>query len=521
MQPNGSYLSAMLTDFYEITIARSYFNEGRQDEPAVFDLFYRKQPFKGTFAVFAGLSDAINFIQDYKFTEQQLAYLQKNLDGDCDDFIEYLRNFDPKKLKIYAPPEGTIVFPRAPLLRIEGPIAYCQLIETPLLNAINFPTLMCTNALRFKLHAGDRGLMEFGLRRAQGSDGGMAASKYSYMGLFDSTSNVLAGQLYDIPIAGTVAHSFITSFFDVSQLRTTCLNHKVTGQPVDLLQCAKKVFEVMKFSPNPSETVAFVSHAISYPANFLALADTYDTLKSGVPNFLGVAYGLEQAGYRARGIRLDSGNLSELSKKVREMYSNFARTFDIKHAEHYVISASNDINEEVLIELEKSGHEIDMFGIGTHLVTCEKQPALGGVYKLVEVDGVARVKLSEDISKSTIPCRKQLYRCYDSNNKEIADLLTLDNEQPVAGIIHGFQVYPTSEPITIDCAKIEPVYNVVWGPNAVPVENLHQARERVLDAYKNFNKDVLSVRNQKTYSVAISQKLHEEMVRLIEANKVH
>lgn len=514
-------MSAMLTDFYEITIARSYFNEGRQDETAVFDLFYRKQPFHGSFAIFAGLAEVLNLLQNYKFSEEDLNYIRKNLDGDCDSFIDYLRKFDTSKLKIYAPPEGTVVFPRAPLLRVEGPIAYCQLIETPLLNAINFPTLICTNALRFKVHAGDRTLMEFGLRRAQGSDGAMAATKYSYMGLFDCTSNILAGQLYNIPVAGTVAHSFVTSFYDISQLESTKIPHKETGEMIDLLECAQKVFAEMNFTPMKQETVAFIAQARCYPNNFLALVDTYDTLNSGIPNFLGVSYGLEQAGYSGKGVRLDSGDLAELSKQTRAMFKEFANKYGIPHAEKYIISASNDINEKNLIWLEEVGHEIDMYGIGTHLVTCERQPALGGVYKLVEVEGVARVKLSEDISKSTIPCKKQLYRCYDQTGKEICDLLTMDDEVPEPGKLDLFQVYPTSEKTTHEIATIKPLYNVVWGEGATEIESIHQARARVLDAYNHFNKDVLGVVHEKQYCVAISQKLHEEMVKLIAANKVH
>ncbi|OHT06267.1 nicotinate phosphoribosyltransferase family protein [Tritrichomonas foetus] len=517
---SASFRSAMLTDYYELTIAYAYFKEGRQDEPSCFDLFYREQPFGGSFAIFAGLNEAISFLSNYKFSEDQLEFIQKSINGECPEFIEYLRQMDMSKLRIYAPLEGSVVFPRAPLLRIEGPLAYCQLIETPLLNAINFPTLMATNALRFKIHVGDRKLMEFGLRRAQGSDGGMSSSKYSYLGLFDCTSNVLAGHLYGIPITGTVAHSFVSSFYDISQIHTTKIKHATTDEMVDLLEYAEIVFKEMNFKPNRAETVAFISQAQSYPANFLALADTYDSIKSGVPNFLGVAYGLHRAGYRAKGVRLDSGNLAELSKQVRQVYRDFAAHFDLPYAADFIISASNDINEKALIRLEETGHEINMFGIGTHLVTCQLQPALGGVYKLVEINGHARVKLSNSFEKITLPFKKMLYRCFDSTGKEIADLLTLSDEEPQPGVLNAFQVYPESKPIKIECARIEKMYNLVWGVGAIPPESLHQARERVLKAYNGFNKEVLAVANEKQYCVAISEKLYEETSKIIDSCRV-
>ena len=517
---SSSFLSAMLTDWYEITVARTFFNEGRHNEKASFDLFYREQPFDGTFAIFAGLNEAIRFLKDYKFSEEQLHFIQRNLTGETDGFINYLRSIDTSTIKIYAVPEGSVVFPKAPLMRIEGPLALCQLIETPLLNAINFPTLMTTNALRFKLHVGNRKLMEFGLRRAQGSDGGMSSSKYSYLGLFDSTSNVLAGEMYGIPISGTVAHSFITSFFDFSQLKSTKIKNLKTGEMIDLLESANIVFKEMGFHPNKTETAAFISQAISYPNNFLALADTYDSIKSGVPNFLGVAYGLEKAGYRGKGIRLDSGNLAKLSKKVRELYRDFAKHFDLPYAEHFVITASNNINEKQLIELEKDGHEIDAFGIGTHLVTCERQPALGGVYKLVEVNGTPRIKISDNAAKYTIPCRKNLYRCYDKDGIEIADLLTKLDEKPQPGILEVYQVYPIKQKLTIEVSEIKPLYNIVWGNGSVPEETLQQARERVLDAYNNFNKQVLAVHNEKPYCVAMTAALQEATKKTIDSVKV-
>lgn len=512
--------SAMLTDFYQLTIARAYFDQGRQDETAVFDLFYRSQPFDGSFAVFAGLNDVISFLESYKFTESDLEYIQQNMPGAPPEFIDYLRKIDTKRLKIAAPAEGSIVFPREPLLRIEGPIAICQLIETPILNCINFPTLMATNAARFKLLSGKKILMEFGLRRAQGANGGMVASKYSYLGGFDSTSNVRAGQTWNIPISGTVAHSFVCSFFDISQLKTTCIPHKETKEPVDLYQQALYCIDQMGYHTNPAELVAFIAQAQTYPENFLALADTYDTLNSGVPNFIAVSYGLHQAGYKGKGVRLDSGDLALLSKETRKLYVQFADRFDIDYARNFAISASNDINEEELVYLNNVGNELTAFGIGTHLVTCQKQPALGAVYKLVEIDGVPRVKVSNNLEKITIPSKKNLYRLFDAEGKEIADILTLKDETLEPGLIEGCNVYPNSEINSVECASIKPLFSNVWDNGVSNVDDLNTARQRCLDEILNsFNREVIKIHDPKHYPVMISKKLHQLMLKLINENE--
>jgi len=517
LEPSDSIVQAMLTDFYQVTIARAYFEEGRADEPAVFDLFYRTQPFNGTFAVVAGISEAIKFIRNYKFSESQLSYLESNLPGVSPSFIDYLRHADLTRLTIVGPREGSIVFPREPLLRVEGPIALCQLIETPLLNCINFPTLMATNASRFRLLTKGCTLMEFGLRRAQGPDGGLFASKYSYMGGFDSTSNILAGQLYGIPIAGTVAHSFISSFFDVSQLKTTTIKHRETGEPIDLLQWAERCLHDLNFRTNRSELVAFIAQAQTYPNNFLALADTYNTLESGVPNFLAVALGLEHAGYRAKGLRLDSGDLAALSKATRALFIKFADFYGLEYAKKFIITASNDINEKALLELKEVGHELNAYGIGTHLVTCQAQPSLGGVYKLVEIDGVPRVKLSNSIEKVTLPSRKELWRLFDADGKPVADVLTMKDEPaPQPGKIELFEVYPQTRNVHVEFASAQKMYVDLWKDGNMNVESLKDARERCMNQIGGgFRDDVVRIENPVKYTVTISLKLHKMMTELI------
>jgi nicotinate phosphoribosyltransferase len=296
-------------------------------------------------------------------------------------------------IKIYAVPEGTVVFPRIPLIRIEGPVLKTQLLETTLLTLVNFASLVATNAARFRQATGaDKTLLEFGLRRAQGPDGGLSASKYCYLGGFDGTSNVLAGKLYGIPVKGTHAHAYVSSYECLEDLTIRNLTDRKTGEVRPFADLCLKYLEelgpILRILPsetNRGELAAFISYAIAFPTNFLALVDTYDVLKSGLPNFLAVARALHECSYQAVGLRLDSGDLAYLSLEVRARFVETAKRFNLQYFEHFTIVASNDINEDTLVSLEKQGHAIDSFGIGTHLVTCQKQPALGCVFKLVEL----------------------------------------------------------------------------------------------------------------------------------------
>jgi len=267
-------------------------------------------------------------------------------------------------------------------------------LETTLLTLVNFASLVATNAARFRsATAADKILLEFGLRRAQGPDGGLSASKYCYLGGFDGTSNVLAGKLYGIPIKGTHAHAYVSSYECINDLNERNLCDRISGEKrpfADLcLKYLQEVGSILKILPdevNKGELSAFISYAIAFPTNFLALVDTYDVLNSGLPNFLAVARALHECNYQALGLRLDSGDLAYLSLEVRKRFRDAAKQFSLPYFEHFTIVASNDINEDTLVSLEKQGHAIDQFGIGTHLVTCQRQPALGCVYKLVEVN---------------------------------------------------------------------------------------------------------------------------------------
>ena len=285
------------------------------------------------------------------------------------------------------------MFPRIPLIRVEGPILKTQLLETTLLTLVNFASLVATNAARFRAAIGwDKTLLEFGLRRAQGPDGGLSASKYCYLGGFDGTSNVLAGKLYGVPVKGTHAHAYVSSYASMSDLTERFLCDQISKEKRPFAElCLKYLMEVgpalgiLPEETNRGELAAFVSYAMAFPTNLLALVDTYDVLKSGLPNFLAVARALHECNYEAVGLRLDSGDLAYLSIEVRKRFIIIAEKFKLPYFANFNIVASNDINEDTLVSLEKQAHKIDTFGIGTHLVTCQKQPALGCVYKLVEV----------------------------------------------------------------------------------------------------------------------------------------
>jgi nicotinate phosphoribosyltransferase len=395
-------------------------------------------------------------------------------------------------------------------------MSLCQIVETPILNCINYPTLIATNAFRMKKLAGNRRLMEFGLRRAQGPDGGMPASRYSYIARFDATSNVLAGFEYGIPIAGTVAHSFITSYYSFSQLESALIKKKESNEQVDLNVYAQQVLKDFSWKTNKSELAAFIAQAQTYPNNFNALVDTYSSLESGVPNFLAVAYGLHQAGYKAVGIRLDSGDLIQLSKSTRNMFIQFGDKYQIDYAAKYGITVSNDINEENLKEFNEAGAEIDSYGIGTHLVTCQKQPAIGGVYKLVEINSKARVKLSNEAGKSTLPSKKDLFRLYDEKGKEIGDLLTAEGETVnESKDLPVYQVFPQTKDIRVSFHKAVPLYQPAWTDSKAVVEDIVTVRNRVLGNMENFNPKFLSVSEKQSYPIYISKSVKEILDKLV------
>lgn len=380
-------ITGTYTDLYQLTMGQVYYLKGTGNREAVFDYFFRKIPFDGGYVVFAGLGDLLPVIQDLRFTKEDLDYLHSI--GLNRDYVNHLKDFRFKGT-IYAAREGEIVFPNEPIVRVEGNILEAQIVETVLLNLLNFQSLVATKAARIRFVAGKKILSDFGLRRAQGL-GGYHASRAAIVGGFDSTSNVKAAEDFHIAPSGTMAHSFIQSY--------------------------------------ESELAAFRDFADKRPENCVLLVDTYDTLRSGVPNAIIVGKEMEKRGQKLIGIRLDSGDLAYLSRKARTMLDDAGL--------HYVkITASNQLDEYVIKSLQDQNAPIDIFGVGTNLVTCPPDAALDGVYKLSFADGKPRIKLSENLKKITLPDRKQVYRILANDDTFFgADLITLHDEKQV-GIMH-------------------------------------------------------------------------------------
>lgn len=378
----------LLTDLYELTMMQGYFKNQNHDV-VVFDAFYRTNPCDGGYAICAGLAQVIDYIEHLHFDADDIRYL-KSLGIFDDDFLTYLSGFHFSG-DIYAVPEGSVIFPREPLIKVVAPIMEAQLIETAVLNILNHQSLIATKAARVCHAAQGDGVMEFGLRRAQGPDSGTYGARAAIIGGCKGTSNVLAGQLFNVPVLGTHAHSWIMSF--------------------------------------PDEYTAFSEYARLYPSACILLVDTYDTLKSGVPNAIRVFNEMREANIPLTyyGIRMDSGDLAYLSKEVRKM-------LDAAGFPDAVISASNDLDEYLIESLKQQGATITSWGVGTNLITSKDNPAFGGVYKLAairEKDGTfqPKIKLSENIEKVTNPGNKTFYRVYDKATKKIkADLICLVDE---------------------------------------------------------------------------------------------
>ncbi|KAJ3435878.1 nicotinate phosphoribosyltransferase [Anaeramoeba flamelloides] len=514
-------VSPLLTDKYQFTMAYAYWKGKRHQDHATFDLFYRKNPFKGSFAQFAGLNEILRFMSSFKITNDDLDFLKKDM-SQCDPgYFKWLKNLDCSEVTIHAPQEGNIVFPKEPLVRVEGPLGILQLLETPFLNLTNYATLMTTNARRMRIAAGqDKTLLEFGCRRAQGPDGALSASRYSYIGGFDASSHVLAGKMFGIPIKGTHAHSWISSLQDTSEINVRNLTYFKNGKKKEIdfvdfvLENQKKLGWT---TTNKGELAAFIDYALAFPAGFLGLVDTYDTLFSGIPNYLIVAYSLYQLGYLPIGIRLDSGKLSALSRATRKMFKDFAKQISVPHFAKLKIVASNDINEGVLYDLKKEGSEIDIFGIGTHLVTCQAQPALGAVFKLVEINNEPRIKLSNSFGKITVPGRKNSYRLFGKDGKAITDVLTIYDEQPPQANKQYTccDFFDRHKKISVIPSKVEPLLQKVWDHKLIhKLPHVKEIKEFGDQQAKKFDPKLFQRTNPINYPVTLSSQLYEKMHQL-------
>ncbi|XP_042014561.1 nicotinate phosphoribosyltransferase 2-like isoform X1 [Salvia splendens] len=525
--PTNPMVTPLLTDLYQFTMAYAYWKAAKHNDRAVFDLYFRRNPFGGEYTVFAGLEECIKLIANFRFSEDEIAFIKETLPTSCEDgFYDYLRSLDCSDVEIHAISEGFVVSPKIPLLRVEGPVAVAQLLETPLVNLINYASLVATNAARHRFVAGkSKLLLEFGLRRAHGPDGGIGASKYCYMGGFDATSNVAAGKLFGIPLRGTHSHAFVSSFMSPDEITEKSL-HSSDGSHVceDFVGSAQAWLSKLKRSnllggifaeTNQSELAAFASYALAFPNNFLALVDTYDVMRSGIPNFCAIALALHDLGYKAVGIRLDSGDLAYLSCEARNFFKTIEKEFGVPDFGKMNITASNDLNEETLDALNKQGHEVDAFGIGTHLVTCYAQPALGVVFKLVEINNQPRIKLSEDVSKVSIPCKKRSYRLYGKEGYPLVDLMTGENETPPKAGERILCRHPFNESkrAYVVPQHVEELMKCYWPGRSGKVREelppLKVIRERCIKHLEQMRPDHMRRLNPTPYKVSVSAKLYD------------
>jgi nicotinate phosphoribosyltransferase len=462
--------TATYTDQYQLAMAQVYFLSGRSGERAVFDYFFRKLPFGGGYAVFAGLDDLLDVLEQLRFSEADLAFLRASgMDG---AFVESLRDFRFRG-DVHAAREGDLVFPTRPVVTVEADLIEAQIVETLLLNLLNFQTLVATKASRIRQVAGDAQLVDFGLRRAQGA-GGYHASRAAIVGGFDATSNVRAGRDYGIPVSGTMAHSFVQSFDD--------------------------------------EVEAFRAFARGRPDDCVLLVDTYSTLSSGVPNAITVGLEMAARGQRLKAVRLDSGDLAWLARETRRMLDG-AGLPEVR------IAASNQLDEHVIRSLREQGAPIDLYGVGTSLVTGQPDAALDGVYKLALFQGRPRLKLSESVAKTTLPGRKQVFRVLDEGGGFLgADVVALHDEGEVPAMHHPFEPFRS---LSLAGYRTEPLLHPVmrggWRlEERRPLAEIRDyGRQRLAllgEEYKRFE-------NPHLYKVGLSPRLKEERDRLIQEHR--
>lgn len=461
---------ASFTDYYELTMAQGYYLSGNYQKKASFDYFFRKVPFQGGYVIFAGLKELIDTIKHITFSKEEIEYLKA--EGFAETFIDYLKDFSFKGT-IWSVKEGEIVFPNEPILRVEGNLLETQIIETLLLNILNFQSLIATKAARIKYAAGDHStVLDFGLRRAQGL-AGIHATRAAIIGGFDGTSNVYSAQRFNIPAGGTMAHSWIQSFED--------------------------------------ELTAFRSYSKYYPESTNLLVDTYDTLGSGVPNAIKIAKELREKGHELKGIRLDSGDLAYFSKKARKMLDDhgFAQV---------KIAASNQLDERVIASLRSQNAPIDIFGVGTRLVTGDNSPALDGVYKLGSIENKPTLKISENIEKITLPGKKKIYRYLNNDGTFYGDALMLDNEQEIGRMHHP--TFPAKK-TTLEDRNYEILLQRVIHNGEVTVimpdmtEIIAYKKERFNKLHSEFKR----FDNPHIYKVGISESLLNTRNQLLNSNK--
>lgn len=475
----------LLTDFYQLTMAYAYWRAGKGEQEAVFNLFFRKHPFQGGFSVAAGLDYVIDYCKNFRFSETDLDYLaqMKNQDKSpvfAEEFLDYLKNLK-FSCDIDAVEEGTLVFPNAPIIRVRGPLIQCQLLETPLLNIINFQTLIATKAARINVAANGAPVLEFGLRRAQGIDGALAASRAAYIGGCTSTSNVMAGKLFGIPVAGTHAHSWIMSF--------------------------------------ETELEAFEAYAEAFPEKCVFLVDTYDTIQ-GIKNAIKVGKILREKGKEMVGIRIDSGDLAYFSIEARQMLDEAGFT-------EAKIVASNNLDEQIITSLKTQEAAIDIWGVGTKLVTAYDQPALGAVYKLSAIKNgegkwVPKVKISQQSMKINIPGFHNVKRYY-SKGKAVADMIYLEEQEiNPQGVVIIDPIDPTRRKRLMPSffteeVLLKPIFKA--GKLIYTIPSLDKIRKRAAQQLATFDKAHKRLINPHLYPVGLEENLHHLRMELVLKSK--
>lgn len=470
---------ALLTDFYQLTMAYAYWKSGLGNKESVFHLFFRKPPFKGGFTVACGLEQAISFLQEFRYEEDDLDYLRSLKNGSGkpyfeEAFLTYLKNLK-FECNVDAVPEGSVVFPYEPLIRVEGPLLQCQLFESPLLNLINFPTLIATKAARIVMAAQGDSVFEFGMRRAQGIDGAMTASRAAFVGGCDGTSNVLAGKTFGIPIKGTHSHSFVMAF--------------------------------------DREEDAFSAYAEALPDGCIFLVDTYNTI-DGVKNAILAGKKLKQKGIPLGGIRLDSGDLAYLSIKARKM-------LDEAGFSEAKIVASNELDETIITELKRQGACIDVWGVGTTLVTAKDQPALDGVYKLSALrdpgaEWTYKLKLSEQMVKISNPGVMQVRR-FKIDDEYVADAI-YSVDRPIHDNCTQVDLWDSSKELSFgkDVSSedlLVPIFRK--GKLVYALPKLDAIRQRREEQLSHFPKGIKRFLNPQFYPVGMEKSLYLEKMRLI------
>lgn len=458
-------ISATYTDLYQLTMAQVYFLDNQQDNTAIFDYYFRQLPYDGGYAIFAGLEDVLELLENLRFDEEDIHFLRQQ--GFNSKFTEFLKDFRFRG-DVYACREGDLVFPIRPIVSVKASIIEAQIVETVLLNVLNFQTLIATKARRIRETAGDSLLIDFGLRRAQGL-GGYSASRACMIGGFDGTSNTITGRDYEIPVSGTMAHSFIQNYED--------------------------------------ELTAFRTYARHWPDDCILLVDTYDTLRKGIPNAITIGKELEKSGHRLQGIRLDSGDLAYLAKESRKM-------LDDAGLDYVMITASNQLDEYVIRSLKAQDAPIDLFGVGTNLVTGQPDANLDGVYKLCYSHDQPRIKFSENIKKMNLPHHKQVHRVIGKDDHFYGvEAVGLFDEERV-NIMH--HPYDESKSLSLTDLHMEPLLHKVMeegsritSPNSWQKIKVYsqQQMEKLPPEYKRLD-------NPHTYKIGISSNLKGERDRL-------